>query len=186
VAHDVFHHSPDDTGTYVEEVATFGAQTLFEMPPGQERAFQNTLATSWFSVMALVLENGTRGVAGLIIDHAPGPQKEHALTELWKASYRAAIIELRDVFGEWAEDDTWDALSGEQMENNAAAWAAHGFEKSQQRWPNIEQARKDFWKVEAMAREIKPDHRLSIVEQEDGSIRSSYHSRIPSHTMRMR
>ena len=170
VAHDVFHHLPGDTGTYAEEVATFGAQTLFEMPKGEDATFQNTLATSWFSVMALVLENGTRGVDGLFLDNAPTLSMDHPLSGLWRDAYRLAVREVRDVFGQWAEDETWNALMDPKMEDQAVAWAAYGFEQSKLRWPQIEQARGNFWKIEAMARTGAAGSRLNILQNEDGSI----------------
>lgn len=186
VAHDIFHHAPNDTGTYIEEIATFGAQTLFEMHSVSTETFKNTLATSWFSVMALVLENGTRGAEGLIIDKLPDQYEEHALSGLWRQAYREALSELKDVFQEWAEEDVWVNLSSSNTENSAVAWVAYGFEQSQQRWPNIEKAREEFRKIESLAREIKPGSRLSITQNEDGSVNALHYSLSTAKTMRMR
>lgn len=64
VAH-VFHHRPDDTGSYSDEVATFGAETWMDEPFKGPDDLQRSLANSWLSVCLMTLEQGTRGAEGL-------------------------------------------------------------------------------------------------------------------------
>jgi len=58
VAPDVFHHLPDDTGTYAEEVATFGAEAWLDQDMAMATLHRD-LVTSWFSVWPKKLSTAT-------------------------------------------------------------------------------------------------------------------------------
>ena len=165
VAHDVFHHFPDDRGSYAEEVASFGAQTWFE----QERANPLALATSLFSVMALVLENGTRGLDGLSLPAAPVINAHPPHEPLWQQCYEMALTELRETFSGWGDDVLWGRLSAIQMRDRAVGWMRAGYCAAQARFADLSEAQHDFQTLVNLAGVAQEGERL-VVEEDQGRI----------------
>lgn len=167
IAHDVFHHLPGDTGTYAEEITTFGAELWLD-PRQDEQALQRDLATSWFSVMALTIENGSRGVEGLRLTRHPasegflrGPQADFLRTV-----YRMALQEARDTFGSFAEPSVWNELQNQGMEDRAVSRAMDGHRQARLRWPDPSQAQAQFEALSTLAGPAQPGARLVVAVTE--------------------
>lgn len=149
IAHDVFHHQPGDTGTYAEEVMTFGAEAWLDSSSFD--AQRRSLITSWFSVMALVVENGTRGVEGLLLSEKVPPDGAHPHIDFFSQVYQDALSELKESFEAFAELDTWEQLQSPGMVARAASLATKGYDLAQNRWPDPVEAHASFKALEAMA-----------------------------------
>ena len=156
VAHDVFHHRPEDRGTYADEATTFGAETWFEEESETPEAISDALAASWVGVCMLVLENGSRGAKGLVLKT---PIEEaalaHPLAYLWRQSYVEAIRESEAVFKHAGDDETWALLKSPDQVNRAISVAWRGYENAQQRWPDRPQAIAWFKELSALASEAE-------------------------------
>jgi hypothetical protein len=162
VAHDVFHHRPGDTGTYAEEVMTFGAEAWLDLDDGPD-ALGKSLSTSWFSVMALVVENGTRGVEGVVISRPANPDHLlHSQAGFFEQVYHRALAEFQEAFGDHEGPEFWDDLAGPQMTERAVSLAVEGFAQAQQRWPDRAQALAAFEALEKMAGEGRPGDVLRV------------------------
>ena len=157
-AHDVYHHLSNDQGSYAEEVASFGAQawTDPQLAPEHPRSVAE-LATIWFSVMAMILEGGTRGVRGLLLPEPPACESTHPLMPLLRQGYTQALWEVQDVFSDWATDEEWKLLGGHEQTQRAAAWAVHGYETAKVRWPDISLARAGYDQLAKLAQASAQD-----------------------------
>jgi hypothetical protein len=162
VAHDVFHHLPGDTGTYAEEITTFGAEAWLEHADDREK-LRRSLATSWFSVMALTIENGSRGVEGLRLPRqASSALPDSPLMEFFREVYRQALGEAQDTFGAFAEPDTWRRLQEEAEVNKAVGLALEGFRHAQARWPDPAEAQAQFNALSDLASPAEAGARLTV------------------------
>ena len=152
VAHDVFHHRPDDTGTYADEATTFGAETWFDEETKSRHEILQGISESWFGVCMLVLENGTKGADGLVLKT---PMDEaalaHPLAPLWRKSYLGAIAEGEDVMPDFGDPETWDLLKSSDQADRAVTLAHRGYQEAQTRWGDRPQALAWFKQLAEMA-----------------------------------
>lgn len=168
VAHDVFHHRPGDTGTYAEEVMTFGAEAWLDLDDGPQ-ALCKTLSTSWFSVMALVVENGTRGVEGVVLQRPAQPEHLlHPQFGFFQQVYRQALAEFKEAFGDYEGPEFWDDLAGPDMTDRAASLAVEGFALAQERWPDRAAALAAFDALEKLAGDGRDGDVLTVQRTETG------------------
>lgn len=166
VAHDIFHHEPEDTGTYREEVMTFGAETWMAEPGTSDEDLTDKLGDSWHGVMVLVLENGTRGATGLLLK-APGGEladaiQDHPMGRVWANAYRMALDGVRSTHGELAEPSLWDLLGSHENVVAAVSLMAQGYRLAQGRWPDVDRAREMFAQVEDAAGPANDGDRLDV------------------------
>ncbi len=163
IAHDVFHHLPGDTGTYAEEITTFGAELWLDQDQPLE-ATQHALVTSWFSVMALTIENGSRGVEGLLL-HRHRPSKdflEGSRADFLRRVYRQALEEAQETFGDFADPSVWNELRDRSMEDRAVSLAVEGYWQAQLRWPQPTQAQAQFKALSELAGPAEAGARLRV------------------------
>lgn len=170
IAHDVFHHLPGDTGTYAEEITTFGAEVWLDQGKHGE-SLQRDLATSWFSVMALTIEHGTRGVEGLLLHRHPAAEAflRSPQADFFRQAYRLAIEEARDCFGSFAEPSVWNELKHRSMEDRAVSLAVDGHRQAQLRWPDPGHAQAQFEALSELAGPAELGARLTV-EVEQGQL----------------
>ena len=164
VAHDVFHHTPDDTGTYAEEVSTFGAEFWFSVGEPEGRV-ATKLVDSWHGVMCLTIEQGTKGVAGLRLP--PTPEDEalnltHPQADFFGSIYRRALEQARSDFHDFAEPALWDRLAADSMADRAIAWALRGLEWARSQWPDPVAAQLWFDAVQKAAGPGSPGEVLAV------------------------
>lgn len=176
VAHDVFHHLPTDRGSYAEEVASLGAQTWFdwEPPNGPIGGLEQSLSDSWFGVMGLVIENGTRGVSGLLLENPAGSRAEDFAREplalLWRQAYLQAVRLARLELGEYTSAEEWEALISDPMVERAVGVVRSGFEQASRRWPNRVRAKGDFACLEQLATPGQEGDRITIKWEGEGMV----------------
>lgn len=171
VAHDVFHHEPGDTGTYAQEVSTFGAELWMDSQTPLSDLSEK-IEDSWTGVMAMVLENGTRGVRGLLLKETPDPSLlNHDFAPFFRQAYKGALENVRRDFVEFSEDSAWDMVAAPEMVDRAAALAVDGFDRAAKRWPNVPQAVTWFKQLETMAEKRGKPGEVLTVSVQDGEMR---------------
>ena len=152
VAHDVFHHHPQDRGTYREEIFSLGAQRCMEQATTTPARMRDDLQTAWFSVMANTLEQGSRGMMGLVLGPRPDDvddlrRMSAADLHYWQDLYRDSIKELQLDFYDASERDAWEILLESTQVERAALAAWRGGVWAQQSFPDMEAARAGFSSV---------------------------------------
>lgn len=147
IAHDVFHHHPDDKGTYADEVFSLGAEAYMN---GAEKTFEqqrSSLQSSWFSIMALTLDQGSKWLSGLILSNKHPVLELTEQEEAFKKIYIESIQELKLDFYVNDDYEIWDRLlSGPQI-NKAASKMASGHRWAQKTYPDPQHALKLFNQV---------------------------------------
>lgn len=163
VAHDVFHHRPDDTGSYRDEVTTFGAETWMDEPYEDPEDLRHSLTDSWLGVCLLTLENGTRGAEGLRVNTPVDPAAlNHPHAKLWRDCMKMALREAQEVLGEYGTPETWEALSSNEHCDRLLSLVAAGYQQAQERWPNREQARVWYGQLSDLAGPGQPGSELHV------------------------
>ncbi len=167
IAHDVFHHRPDDTGSYTDEICSFGGQTWLETLEceADPEAFSKSLADSLIGVMGLVIENGSCGAEGLLLKEIKSAN-EHPMAHIWHQAYQIAIIDAKDEMFPFGEKEVWEKLDSAVMADRAVAYMAKGYEAAKLRWPDAQWAREQFTKVQLLATNGIQGERLIITIQD--------------------
>jgi hypothetical protein len=119
VAHDVYHHLPGDTGTFAEEVATFGAEYYINF----EKSQLQELAPPGLNA----LRRGAIAVVANIAEYAKDPAK---VFQMPTTRRRRLSTEAEAVFREVAEVAYGEALAAlptkESLEDGDFDTVAHG------------------------------------------------------------
>lgn len=163
VAHDVFHHRPDDTGSYSDEVATFGAETWLDEPFKDPDDLQRSLTNSWLSVCLMTLEQGTRGAEGLRVKTRIDPTAlGHPQAGMWRGCMKMALREAQEVLGEYGDPETWAALSSDEHCDRLLSLVAGGYRQAAERWPDRAQAREWFTQLAELSGPGEPGAQLHV------------------------
>lgn len=136
VAHDVFHHHPHDKGTYADEVFSFGAELHMEMAHESFEQQQSSLQGAWFSVMALTIDQGTKGLEGLLLSDKHPQLELTAFEQQFKKLYTDSIQELKLDFYAYGDYETWERLLSRPQINKAASKMAQGYRWAQEHYPD--------------------------------------------------
>lgn len=136
VAHDVFHHHPNDKGTYADEVFSFGAELHMETACKTFEQQQSSLQSAWFSVMALTIDQGTKGLDGLLLSDKHPQLELSEFEEQFKKLYIDSIQELKLDFYAYGDYETWERLLSRPQINKAASKMAQGYRWAQEHYPN--------------------------------------------------
>lgn len=171
VAHDVFHHAPGDRGTYAEEVCTFGAELWMDShSPLSDMSMK--ISDSWAGVMSMVLENGSRGVKGLLLNTTPNTALlRHDFASFFRETYKKALANTQNAFIEFSEDPAWNQAATVEAIDRAVCLAVEGYEWAAKRWPNVSQATAWFKQLEAMAEEKGEPGETLLVSIQNGEMR---------------
>lgn len=136
IAHDVFHHHPDDRGTYADEVFSFGAEMYMESETETFEQQASRLQGSWFSVMALTVDQGSRGLAGLLLSEKHPDLDLSPLEEGFKKLYIDSVRELKLDFYAYGDYEIWDRLLSRPQINRAASKMAQGYRWAEKQYPD--------------------------------------------------
>ena len=147
VAHDVFHHHPEDRGTYADEVFSFGAELHMETAHETFEQQQSSLQGAWFSVMALTIDQGTKGLEGLLLSDKHPQLELCAFEEQFKKLYIDSIQELKLDFYAYGDYETWERLLSRPQINKAASKMAQGYRWAQEHYPDPAQFLRMFNQV---------------------------------------
>lgn len=136
VAHDVFHHHPSDRGTYADEVFTFGAELYMESAEKSFAEQRSDLQSAWFSVMALTIDMGTKGLEGILLSDKHPQLELTEFEEQFKKIYTDSIDELKLDFYAYGDYDLWQRLVSRPQINKAASKMAAGYRWAQENYPD--------------------------------------------------
>lgn len=136
VAHDVFHHHPNDQGTYADEVFSFGAELHMETAHKTFEEQQSSLQSAWFSVMALTIDQGSKGLGGLLLSDKHPQLELREFEQQFKKLYTDSIQELKLDFYAHRDYETWDRLLSRPQINKAASKMAQGYRWAQEHYPD--------------------------------------------------
>jgi len=127
VAHDVFHHHPNDRGTYADEVFSFGVELYMESTKKSFEEQRSDLQSAWFSVMALTVDMGTKGLEGILLSDKHPQLELTEFEEQFKKIYTDSIDELKLDFYAYGDYDLWQRLVSRPQINKSATKMAQGF-----------------------------------------------------------
>lgn len=136
VAHDVFHHHPNDRGTYADEVFSFGVELYMESAKKSFEEQRSDLQSAWFSVMALTIDMGTKGLEGILLSDKHPQLELTEFEEQFKKMYTDSIDELKLDFYAYGDYDLWQRLVSRPQINKAASKMAQGFRWAQETYPD--------------------------------------------------
>lgn len=169
-AHDLFHHLPGETGTYQEEVRSLGAEAWLDQVQAD---WEMELKTNWFSILAMTLEDGTRGVRGLALPEAIAAPSalDAAMATQWREAYLSGVAEAREEFGDWGSAAEWGAIVTPGAIASALALMEEGYNLAALRFPDANAARADYLVLAELAKHGSAEEVIRVTEQ-DGRVQA--------------
>ena len=190
MSHDVLHHSPDDTGTFEEEIKSFGAEMWF-----MERFVPESTLENVYSILEKTIEYFP--IDKLILPVNPSfvpPQNDQE-----KQLYEEAFSFLqKDLFyfaeGKEGFSDNPDAIPTLKSSITAQAYAQRivdGFRGASQRWPDKEQAIQVFNELNEFFKTFKhrdnqPGETIVITRDSSGDLRHEFYPLSRLHELEVR
>lgn len=150
IAHDIFHHAPEDKGTFIEEIRSYGAEIWFT--PDLDRMKVKNIISNIEPILEKTLEYFP--LEKLVIPvYSPSFQNpDHH--EMWlevKDLLKEGLLNLVQEKQDLYEDEDLMALSKLAQESTWESYAHHvvdGYLKAKERWPNVRQAHKMYQEAE--------------------------------------
>lgn len=151
IAHDIFHHAPEDKGTFIEEIRSYGAEIWFT--PDLDRMKVKNIISNIEPILEKTLE--CFPLEKLVIpDYSPSFQ-DPAHHEMWlevkdllKEGFLNLVQDKQDLYegedlvalSKLAEESTWDSYAHHVVD---------GYLKAKERWPNVREAHRMYGEAEA-------------------------------------
>lgn len=146
VAHDLYHHEPDDRGTFAEELMSFGVQEWLESAGQSPLARQRARIDFENAVCYVLMES-----KGKLDLPAPPPWPDalgDAVRRYWEEAYAGGVDSLVMVQQQRLSDPAWAPVEAPDHVSRAVGWMAEGWRRAQQRYPSPERTQAAFEHLE--------------------------------------
>lgn len=149
LAHDMYHHLPQDSGTVAEELATLGAEYYVCHEPldsGKDDSLSGlqALQQSAAGIVGSAFESDRNGAVDFCLWHAATARVSDAAWGIFTAVAMSAVVQLAEML-EGNDDPEWmAALHSFSMDGVVASWLISGYAAAQIRFPDQRHVRKSW------------------------------------------
>jgi len=158
MAHDLYHHEPDDRGELCEELATLGAEYYVCEepldPPGHRLSDEdslpppgmNCLTRSAAGIVGMLWEAGTADPQQFVFEFADcAPLPTTDAERIFEAVERSAICQLEEMLDGISDDEDWaGALREFSRPGLIASWIRKGYRSAAARFPDQARVREGW------------------------------------------
>lgn len=155
VAHDLYHHSPDDKGSLAEELASLGAEYYIsheeggasEIEPGEvlPPPGHNALTRNAAGIIGLTIESGRNWLEELALKPSGVDLTERTRAEsVFRAAAESAIAEMHYLCPDITSPEWSTVKAGFSDPEGIASWIRLGYLNAKRRFPDQQRVRVAF------------------------------------------